>query len=52
MKGAFRSFIVPGMAKDDVDTYLKKVKPQVKKLIEEQLRELESAKVIMTLWIK
>ena len=44
--------MVPGLPKADVDSYIEKVKPYVKSLIEKQLGEMNSTKVIMTLWVK
>ena len=52
LKEAYKSFVVPGLPKADVDSYIEKVKPYVKSLIEKQLGEMNSAKVIMTLWVK
>ena len=52
MKGAYKSYIISGLQKTGVDRYISRVTPQVKRLIEDQLQELGSAKVIMTLWIK
>ena len=52
LKEPYKSFVVPGLPKADVDSYIEKVKPYVKSLIEKQLGEMNSAKVIMTLWVK
>ena len=52
LKEAYKSFVVPGLPKADVDSYIEKVKPYVKSLMEKQLGEMNSAKVIMTLWVK
>ena len=49
LKEAYKSFVVPGLPKSDVDSYIEKVKQS---LIEKQLGEMNSAKVIMTLWVK
>ena len=46
LKEAYKSFVVPGLPKADVDSYTEKVKPYVKILIEKQLGEMNSAKVI------
>ena len=51
-KKAFKSFRIPGICKSDVDTYIEKVRPSVKVLIEEQMKELGSAKVQLQMWIK
>ena len=49
LKGAYRSFVIPGAPKTDIDSYLDQTKPHIKTLIENQLKELGSAKIIMTL---
>ena len=51
-KKAFKSFKIPGLKKTDVDVYIEKVKPHLKTLIEEQLKELGSVKVQLHMWIK
>ena len=51
-KGGYESFKLPGLPKADIDSYIDRVKPHIKTLIEGQLRELKSAKVIITLWLK
>ena len=37
--------------KTDVDSYLDQAKPYIKTLIEKQLKEMGSPKIIMTLWV-
>ena len=51
LKGAFRSFVMPGKPKTDIDSYLAQTKRHIKTLIKKQLKKLGSAKIIMTLWI-
>ena len=51
LKGAFRSFMMPGKPKTDIDSYLDQTKRHIKTLIEKQLKELGSAEIIMTVWI-
>ena len=51
-KGAYRSFRSPGLPKTDVDTYIEKITPYMKTLIEQQIREMGSAKVQLCMWIK
>ena len=51
-KKAFKSFRIPGLKKHDVYTYIEKVTPFIKVLIEEQVKELGSAKVQLQMWIK
>ena len=52
LKGAYRSFRSAGLAKVDVDTYIERIKPYIKTLIEQQIKELGSAKVQLSMWIK
>ena len=51
LKGAYRRFMMPGKPKTDVDSYFDQAKPHIKTLIENQLKEMGSAKIIMTLWV-
>ena len=51
LKGACRSFVMPGKPKIDIDSYFDQAKPHIKTLIEKQLKEMRSAKIIMILWI-
>ena len=52
LKGAYRSFVIPGTPKTDTDSYFGQTKLHIKALIEDQLKEMQSAKVIMTLWLR
>ena len=52
MNKAYKSFRSPGLPKTDVDTYIKRMTPHIKTLIEQQTRELGSAKVQLSLWVK
>ena len=52
LKGAYKSFRLPGLPKTDVDTYIEKITPYMKSLIEQQIREMGSAKVQLCMWIK
>ena len=51
LKGAYKSFKMPGKPKADVDSYFDQAKPYIKSLIETQLQEMGSAKIIMTLQV-
>ena len=51
LKGAYRSFVIPGTPKIDIDSYFDQTKPHIKTLIKNQVKEMESAKIIMTLWV-
>ena len=52
LKGACRSFVMAGKPKTDIDSYFEQAQPRIKMLIEEQLKEMESEKIIMTLWVR
>ena len=51
LKGAYRSFMMPGKPKTDVDSYFDQAKPYIKALVENQLKEMGSAKIMLTLWV-
>ena len=51
LKGACRGFVIPGASKNDIDSYFDQTKPRIKTLMENQLKEVGSAKIIMTLWV-
>ena len=51
LKGAYRSFVIPGVSKTDIDSYFDQTKPHIKTLIEKQLKEMGPAKVITTLCV-
>ena len=38
LKGASRSFVIPGAPKTDIDSYIDQTKPHIKMLIEDQLK--------------
>ena len=38
--------------KADIDSYIDQTKPHIKELIEDQLKEMQHAKVTMTLWVR
>ena len=42
---------MPGAPKPDIDSYLDQAKLHIKKLIENQLKEIGSVKIIITLWV-
>ena len=44
--------MIPGTPKTDIDGYFDQTKPYIKALIEDQLKEMQSTKVIMTLWVR
>ena len=52
LKGACRSFVISGLPKADIDSCFYQTKPHIKTLIENQLKEIGSAKVMMTLWVR
>ena len=51
MNGAYKSFRLGGGGKTDIESYIATVKPEVEKLVEEQVKTLDAAKVQMHLWI-
>ena len=51
IKGAYRSFVIPGLPKTDIDSYFDQTKPRIKTFIENQLKEMGSERIIMTLWV-
>ena len=50
-KGAFKSFVIPGAPKTGTDSYFDQTKPHINMLIKSQLKEMGSAKIVMTLWV-
>ena len=52
LKGAYRIFVIPGPPKTDIDSYFDQTKPHIKTLIENQLKKMGPAKIIMTLWVR
>ena len=40
LKGAYRSFLMPGLPKTDIDSYFNQAKPHIKTLIKNQLKEM------------
>ena len=52
MNKAYRSFRSPGLPKADLDSYIERLKPLLKTLVEEQVRELKSVKVQLHMWIR
>ena len=52
LKGAYRNFVIPGAPKTDIDSYFDQTKLHIKTLIKNQLKEMGSAKIIMTLWVR
>ena len=51
LRGAYRSFVIPGTPKTDIDSYFDQTKPHIKTLIKNQLKEMGSAKIIMNLGV-
>ena len=49
LKGAYRSFVITGWPKTDIDSSFDQTKPHIKTLMENQLKKMGSAKIIMTL---
>ena len=51
IKGAYRSFVIPGLPKTDIDSYFDQTKPRIKTFIQNKLKEMVSERIIMTLWV-
>ena len=51
LKVAYRSFVMAGKPKTDIDSYFNQTKPHIKTLIENQPKEMGSAKIFKTLWV-
>ena len=43
--------MIPGTPKTDIDNYFDQTRPHIRTLIENQLKEMGSAKIVMTLWV-
>ena len=52
LKGAYRSLVIPGAAKTDIYSYFDQTKPNINTFIKNQLKKMESAKIIMSLWVR
>ena len=52
LQGEYRSFMIPGSPKTDIDSFFDQEKPHIKTLIKNQLKEMGSAKIIITLWVR
>ena len=52
LRRAYRSFVIPGTPKTDTDSYFDQAKPHIKTLMENLLKEMGSAKLFMTLWVR
>ena len=44
--------MIPGLPKADINGYVDWAKLQIKMLIKDQLKEIQTSKVIMTLWVR
>ena len=44
--------MIPGAPKRDIDSFIDQVKSRIKLLIKDQLNEMQSAKVIIILWVR
>ena len=52
LKGAYESFVIPGVPKTDIDSYFNQTKLNIKMLIKTHLKEMGSEKIIMTQWVR
>ena len=44
--------MIPGTLKTDIDSHFDQANPHIKMLIKNQFKEMGSAKIIMTLWVR
>ena len=51
LRGAYRSFEISGVPKTYIDSYFDQTKSHIKTLIENLLKEMGPANIIMTLWV-
>ena len=51
LKGEYRRFMMPGKPKTDINSCFNQAEPHMETLIENQLKEIGSAKIIMTLYV-
>ena len=51
MNGSYKSFRVAGQNKADIDSYIALVTPEIRKLITEQVKVFNSAKMQMHMWV-
>ena len=52
LRRAYRSFVMPGKPKTDIDSYFDQAEEHIGTLIEKQRREMRSVKIIMTLYVR
>ena len=52
LKRDCKCLVIPGTPKASLDSYVDQTKPQIKALFEDQLKDIHSTKVIMTLWVR
>ena len=52
LRRAYKSCVMPGTPKTDIDSYFDRSKAHIKTLIEKRLKEMMSAKIIMTLYVR
>ena len=52
LKGAYNSFVIAGVPKGNIGSYVDQVNPRIKALIEDQLKEIHSEKIVITLWVR
>ena len=52
LKGAYRSFVILGLPKAAIEVYIPLAKPLINTLIKDQLKQMQSTKTIMTVWMR
>ena len=52
LKGTYKGYLIPGIPRTGINSSVCQVKPHIKVFIKDQLKEMQSTKVIMTLWVR
>ena len=52
LRGVYRGFVIPVTPKTNTHSYFDQTKSHIRTLIKKQLKEIGSAKIIMTLWVR
>ena len=52
LRRAYRSFVMSGKPKTDINSYSDQAEPHIETLIKNQLKEMGSTKIIMTLYVR
>ena len=52
LKGAYKGFVILRVQKPSINSYVDRVKLHVKVLSKDQLKEVQSSEVIITVWVR